>query len=216
MRPLLTRLLLLRAFTEPRVVAGTVGAMFALLSLRAVIEPVFDPDVWWVAAVGRDEILRGHLPRTNGYSFVDGAVPWVMHEWLLGAPYALGLARFCPPPRGGHRSAHPAPGARQHRGPRAAPPLGRVAHPAHPLRLPRGAGVSAPWLRRPGLRRRRRVVVLPRGVHAPARRPHARPGAGVEQHTRELSVGRWAHGVGGDRRATGRSGGSGRLRLRRG
>lgn len=96
MRSLVQRVLLLRAFAEVRVVTVTIGAMFALLSLRAVIEPVSDPDVWWVAAVGRDTVLRGHLPRLNGYSFVDASVPWVMHEWLLAAPYALGLSHLGP------------------------------------------------------------------------------------------------------------------------
>ena len=32
----------------------------------------------------------------NGYSFVDGAQPWVMHEWLFGPIYAVGLRALGP------------------------------------------------------------------------------------------------------------------------
>ncbi|HEX7663074.1 MAG TPA: hypothetical protein VF407_01115, partial [Polyangiaceae bacterium] len=57
---------------------------------------VFDPDVFWVAAAGRDMLATHDVPRTNLWSFVDGAHPWTMHEWLFGPPYALGLRAFGP------------------------------------------------------------------------------------------------------------------------
>jgi hypothetical protein len=55
-----------------------------------------DPDVWWVAAAGRRMLAEGHVPTQNVFSFVDGARPWVMHEWLYGPLYAWGLERFGP------------------------------------------------------------------------------------------------------------------------
>jgi len=57
---------------------------------------VNDPDVWWIAAAGR-EMLRTHsVPRTNLFSFTEPDFPWVMHEWLYGLIYDFGLSHFGP------------------------------------------------------------------------------------------------------------------------
>ncbi|MET0389024.1 MAG: hypothetical protein ABW321_23825 [Polyangiales bacterium] len=58
--------------------------------------PVFDPDVWWVAAAGRVALETGRAPAWNLFSFTEPERPWIMHEWLLGPLYALGLTRMGP------------------------------------------------------------------------------------------------------------------------
>ena len=82
--------------------AGLVAALgvFGLAAIPAVLTasapPVTDVDIWWVAAAGRRMLAEHAVPRTNGFSFVDGDVPWVMHEWVFGPPYAAGLERWGP------------------------------------------------------------------------------------------------------------------------
>jgi hypothetical protein len=94
------RELLRRVPIEP-LAAGAVVALFVarytFLVMVASIMQVRDPDIWWVAAAGRDMLTTGTVPAQNLYSFVDSAHPWVMHEWLFGVPYALLLSRFGPP-----------------------------------------------------------------------------------------------------------------------
>lgn len=76
--------------------AAVVGAAFAGLAARAATRPIDDPDVWWVAAAGRYVLAAGRAPVENMYSYAEPSRPWVMHEWLLAAPYALGLERLGP------------------------------------------------------------------------------------------------------------------------
>jgi hypothetical protein len=86
----------LRALGQPRVAAASLALLVALFALRAATWPVGDPDVWWIAAAGRDLFHGLRPPTVNGWSFVDGARPWVMHEWAFGPLYARGLARWGP------------------------------------------------------------------------------------------------------------------------
>jgi hypothetical protein len=65
-------------------------------SVQAATKANSDCDVWWVAAAGRDILASGHVPQTNGHAVMDSEVPWVMHEWLFGPPFAWGLAHFGP------------------------------------------------------------------------------------------------------------------------
>lgn len=72
------------------------AAAWVVALLRCVTAPVGDADVWWVAAAGRRMLATGSVPRTNAFSFVEPDRPWVMHEWLFGPPYALGLRALGP------------------------------------------------------------------------------------------------------------------------
>ncbi len=74
----------------PLMVALLVAAIVVLHWLAAT-HRVADVDVWWVAAVGRDFVARGHVPSENYYSFIEPHHPWVMHEWLPALPFYAGL-----------------------------------------------------------------------------------------------------------------------------
>lgn len=91
-----TRALLLEAFSEPRVARYAPAALLATLVLRASLAPLGDPDAPWIAAAGREFLARGTVPRTNLWSAVDPAHPWVFHEWLLSPIYALLLTHVGP------------------------------------------------------------------------------------------------------------------------
>ncbi len=81
---------------RPRHAAVVVGAVLASAMAAVAVARISDPDVWWVAAAGR-EMLAGHgVPRENLFSFAEPHHPWVMHEWLFGPVYAWGLAHFGP------------------------------------------------------------------------------------------------------------------------
>jgi hypothetical protein len=75
------------------VLAACVAATATVVAART---PVWDPDVWWVAAAGRWMLAHGTVPRANVFSYVEPSHPWLMHEWLLGPVYATVLARFGP------------------------------------------------------------------------------------------------------------------------
>jgi hypothetical protein len=85
-----------RASQWTRLVAVAFATVGAALAAAAAVTPVLDPDVWWVAAAGRRMLTEHAAPRQNLFSFVDGARPWVMHEWLFGPVYAAGLEHLGP------------------------------------------------------------------------------------------------------------------------
>jgi hypothetical protein len=95
--PLWARALALNALSDPRFVPIAVAGLFALLALRSAIAPFGDQDAGWLAATGRQLLETHAVPRTNGWSITDAAMPWVVHEWALTPIYAvltehLGLA----------------------------------------------------------------------------------------------------------------------------
>jgi len=73
-----------------------VGAASMMSALTASRRGIDDPDVFWIAAAGRQLLHHGSLPRENFFSFTAPHAPWVMHEWLLGPVYALGLGHLGP------------------------------------------------------------------------------------------------------------------------
>jgi hypothetical protein len=82
--------------TRPAHLAVFVATLACVAMAVAATAPITDPDVWWVAAAGREMLSTGAVPRTNLFSYVEPAHPWIMHEWLLGPFYAAGLSRFGP------------------------------------------------------------------------------------------------------------------------
>ncbi len=78
------------------VVAVLLAAVLCVAALQLGGAKVPDPDVFWIAAAGRDFPRLLAPPTTNGYSFVDGAVPWVFHERLFAPLYAAGLSALGP------------------------------------------------------------------------------------------------------------------------
>lgn len=72
-------------------------AQCTLRVVGMVRAPINDPDVWWVAAAGRQMAETGAIPRQNLFGFTDPSHPWLMHEWLFGPVYAWGLTHFGPP-----------------------------------------------------------------------------------------------------------------------
>jgi hypothetical protein len=90
-------LALLRHLAAPRWLALAFASYFCLRRTAGnAWTPVFDPDIWWVAAAGRITLATGQPPRHNLFSFSDPEQPWIMHEWLLGPLYAFGLAHMGP------------------------------------------------------------------------------------------------------------------------
>lgn len=53
-------------------------------------------DVWWLAAAGRDMLASHAVPTRNLFSYAAPDTPWVMHEWLYGIVYAIGLTKLGP------------------------------------------------------------------------------------------------------------------------
>ncbi|HEY6460449.1 MAG TPA: hypothetical protein VIY73_09870, partial [Polyangiaceae bacterium] len=80
----------------PWLLGVVLAAGWSVALVRCVTARVSDADVWWVAAAGREMLASGQVPRTNVFSFVEPDHPWVMHEWLFGVPYALGLDALGP------------------------------------------------------------------------------------------------------------------------
>ncbi len=81
---------------HPRQLAAFVLAVYSVAVGVAATTRLYDPDVWWVAAAGRQMLSAHSLPAQNLFSFTDAAQPWLMHEWLFGVPYAFGLAAWGP------------------------------------------------------------------------------------------------------------------------
>lgn len=77
-------------------VALSLGALFAVLAARSGGRPIDDPDVWWIAASGRDMLATFRPPLRNLHSFTSPDHPWVMHELVFGLVYALGMGAMGP------------------------------------------------------------------------------------------------------------------------
>jgi hypothetical protein len=82
---------------HPACVFATLFPVAVVRGLSAAVPGRYDADCWWVAAAGREVLRTGAAPTSNMFSFVDGSVPWTMHEWLMGPLFAWGLARMGPP-----------------------------------------------------------------------------------------------------------------------
>jgi hypothetical protein len=78
------------------VLAVFVATLACAAMAAAATTPMTDPDIWWVAAAGRDMLSHGAVPRSNLFSYVEPDHPWIMHEWLLGPLYAAGVSHFGP------------------------------------------------------------------------------------------------------------------------
>jgi len=78
------------------VLLAALGASLIVACLAAATLPVFDPDVHWLAAAGRQLLASGHVPSANVFSYTAPNYPWVMHEWLLSPLYAWLLETLGP------------------------------------------------------------------------------------------------------------------------
>src|SRR4051812_7340509 len=87
---------LLAIASRLEVLAVFVATLACAAMAAAATTPMTDPDIWWVAAAGRDMLSHGAVPRSNLFSYVEPEHPWIMHEWLLGPLYAAGLSHFGP------------------------------------------------------------------------------------------------------------------------
>jgi hypothetical protein len=95
-RSLLVKVLPLRLLSRPSIVLFLFGGLFAAFALRSAVLPVTDPDVFWLAAVGRDFFGRGVVPRLNVYGYADADHPWVMHEGLWAVLLGRGATALGP------------------------------------------------------------------------------------------------------------------------
>lgn len=79
------------------ILLGVLVATLACVAMAAAATtPTIDPDLWWVAAAGREMLSHGTVPRVNLFSYVEPSHPWIMHEWLLGPIYAAGVTLVGP------------------------------------------------------------------------------------------------------------------------
>lgn len=81
---------------RPRNLGVLTACLAATAMVVATVTPVWDPDVWWVAAAGREMLRHRLVPHENAFSYVEPHHAWIMHEWLFGPPYAWLLGRFGP------------------------------------------------------------------------------------------------------------------------
>jgi len=86
----------LAALGRPGVATAALVGIFAWFAARSASRPVDDADVWWIAAAGRDALMRWAAPVSNHYSFTAPEHPWVMHELGFGLAYALGIGALGP------------------------------------------------------------------------------------------------------------------------
>lgn len=92
----LRRLLPLSVLAKPWVGSAALGLPLAVWAVGGALQPVSDPDAWWLAAAGRVVRETGRVPRGNAFSFTEPARAWVMHEWAYAPLYDLGLGRVGP------------------------------------------------------------------------------------------------------------------------
>jgi hypothetical protein len=62
--------------------AALAWALSGGIFLRKLAVPLYDPDLWWHLAAGREMVRRGGWMRTDVFSHTMAGVPWVNFEWL--------------------------------------------------------------------------------------------------------------------------------------
>lgn len=67
----------------------TLVALAIAAGVLAVGQPEADPDLWGHLRFGYDTLAASAPLRADPYSYVGGRVPWVNHEWLTEAVFAV-------------------------------------------------------------------------------------------------------------------------------
>ncbi|MBI3551181.1 MAG: hypothetical protein HY077_01580 [Elusimicrobia bacterium] len=74
--------------------ASAPWALAGVLSLPALLIPIYNPDLFWHLSAGRWMFAHGALPRADWLSFTYAGTPWLDFEWLaqliFEALYRLG------------------------------------------------------------------------------------------------------------------------------
>ena len=74
------------------------GALLAVATVTAAMQPVRSYDLWWHLATGRLMASDGRIPTEDPFSFTRPGTPWLDHEWvfqrLAYEGYSLGQWRF--------------------------------------------------------------------------------------------------------------------------
>ena len=69
------------------------GAALVLLVFIFNSHTVSDPDIWWHLN-NAEQILHGHMPRVDIYSWTAKGSPWMDHEWLAEIPFYFAFKSF--------------------------------------------------------------------------------------------------------------------------
>ena len=69
------------------------GAALVLLVFIFNSHSVSDPDIWWHLN-NAEQILHGHMPRVDTYSWTAKGSPWMDHEWLAEIPFYFAFKSF--------------------------------------------------------------------------------------------------------------------------
>jgi len=74
------------------------GALLAVATVAATMQPVRSYDLWWHLATGRLMASDGRIPTEDPFSFTRPGTPWLDHEWvfqrLAYEGHSLGQWRF--------------------------------------------------------------------------------------------------------------------------
>ena len=68
-----------------RFAAALLWFLSAWIVVRKLAVPLYDEDLWWHLAAGREMIRRGAVPRTDVFSSTLPGTPWIDFEWLSQA-----------------------------------------------------------------------------------------------------------------------------------
>jgi hypothetical protein len=71
----------------------SVAAAIALALFSTAFTPL-NTDLGWMLDFGRTAVTTGHLPLTNGRSFIDPSHPFISHEWAASVGFYLVHARW--------------------------------------------------------------------------------------------------------------------------
>ena len=76
-------------------VAGTLCVLVLTVAVFT-LHPITSNDTFWHIACGKELLETGSVPRTDAFTFTSAGRPWVNHEYLAGALFALADGAFGP------------------------------------------------------------------------------------------------------------------------
>jgi hypothetical protein len=71
----------------------TLGAALVLIVFIFNSHNVSDPDIWWHLNDAQ-QVLHGHFPRVDNFSWTATGSPWMDHEWVAEIPFYLAYKAF--------------------------------------------------------------------------------------------------------------------------
>ncbi len=73
----------------PVLLGGALVCVLFLVTSRASVNPLADPDIWWHLRNAQELLRSGHFVHHDTWTFTVAGQPWINFEWLAELPWSF-------------------------------------------------------------------------------------------------------------------------------